>query len=135
MMRRDDCADHAGQLRFDVVDELGIGLQPLVRASAGRARVRSRRTRRRRQSLPDEARQQVVQVGRRRRAAPEARAAGLARLLEDVDEQARLARARPRSGGPSSDTADVGADVGDHAPDHGMRDLVQARQPEQLRAA
>ena len=126
-------ADRAGELHFDVVDELRIGGERCIGpGKSPRARVVGERAVGRGGS--EEAGEQAVEVGDRRRAAPEARAAGLARLPEDVDEHARLpvlvgvGRRRQRH-------ADVGADVRDHAPDHRVADRVEARRARRAAAA
>ncbi len=90
-------ADRAGELHLDVVHELGVGLERVVGPAQAARRARSRGTRRPRRAAPRKRAEQVVELGHRRGAAPEARAAGVAGLPEDVDEQARLARARRRS--------------------------------------
>src|SRR5205085_4440405 len=79
-------ADCAGELHLDVVHQLRVGLERVVRpALASRGGIAAKRLLGGRNA--EEAREQVVELGRRRRAAPEARAAALAALAKDVDEQ------------------------------------------------
>ena len=94
--------------------------------AAARTRVFTQCVVRRRRA--DEARQDIVKVGHRRNPPPESRASTLA--MEYVDEHACLTmlfggwRAKKRY-------EHIGADVGNHAPDHRMRDLVEPGEPEQ----
>ena len=122
-------ADGAGELHLDVVHQLRVGLERVVRpALASRGGIAAKRLLGGRNA--EEARKQVVELGRRGRAAPEARAAALAALAKDVDEQARLPMlVHARRAGERH--ADIGTDVGEHAPDHRVRDLIEAGEAEE----
>ena len=108
--------------------QLGVGLQA-VTGPAASVRLGIVLERRVRRGDAEESRKQVVELGRRHGAAPEPCTA-LACLPEHVDEKARLAvlvDAR-RSGERETD---VGADIGEHAPDHRVRDLVETAEAEE----
>ena len=80
---------------------------------------------------PEEAPGEGEEILHRGAAAPEPRAIERVRVLEDVHEQGRLAGLRdplPRR----HRHAHVEADVGEHAPEQGVRDLVHAREAEEL---
>ena len=78
----------------------------------------------------EESREQRPQFRQRRLAPPDVHVGPFAGAAEHVDEARRLRLLRhalPREHRHD----DVGADVGDHAPEHRVRDVVEPREPEQ----
>ena len=108
--------------------QLGVGLQP-VTGPAASVRLGIVLERRVRRGDAEESRKQVVELGRRCGAAPEP-CTTLPCLPEHVDEKARLAVLVDARGSGERET-NVGADIGEHAPDHRVRDLVEAREAEE----
>src|ERR1051325_6567105 len=119
-------ADRARELDFDEVHQLRVHLERLLGpAPALGGGVLPEGVAR--HPGAEKAGEQVVEVRQRRRAAPEARPAGLA---EGVDEHARLAMLLGARRGDQRN-AERGGAVGEHGPDHRVRDLVEPRQAEQ----
>ena len=122
-------ADRARQLRLGELDEVRVRLD-LPRgpeaALAGVAREGVVRL-----LGAEEAGEERAQVLDRDAAPPEERPGAHGGVLERVHEQRRLAVLDGALGGRQRDR-DVGADVREHGPDHPVRDLVEAREPEEL---
>jgi hypothetical protein len=126
---RRGAADGAGQLRLGELHQPGVGRQRLRRRHAPPPRVGG-------EGLAgplraEEAAHQRQQLLHRGAAAQEASALGPLGVAEDVDEEGGLRRFRV-AGLPGEGHAHVQPDVGEHAPEHAVGDVVEPRQPEEL---
>jgi len=111
------------------LDEVRVGAQLVDRGEAAAAREGEEGLARplRPEEAPDE-RQEILDRGA---AAPDGRALEALGVAEDVDEEGGLARLRDARPARDRD-AHVGPDVGEHAPEERVRDLVEPGEPEEL---
>ena len=121
--------DRAGELQLREAHEVAVALELVDALHPAQARVGGEELHGPRG--PEEAAHQRLQR-RGRRARPRQDEPGSPGLLVDVHEERRL-RVLGRALAPDDRADHVGADVGDHAPDHRMGDRVEARQAEELR--
>src|SRR5439155_17874265 len=122
--------DGPGELDFDLVHELGIGDECVgwpSQAPGGRIPVKDAVCR----ACSKKAREHRVEIGHGSGPAPESRSARSTGVTKYIDEQTGLTvlvsawRHQERPG-------DVGAHVGNHAPDHGVADLIEPGKTKQL---